>query len=87
MIKDPRRDQPGTTMLPPIVSTIVPVGCQWGSWDQWSNCNNTCGKGTMVRYRTESNKEEIKQSCNSTESEKYEKKECIGELCPGWLCF
>ena len=58
------------------------VDGKWPDWSPWSSCDVTCGKGTLVRYR----------SCNNPAPQNgglychgqgIEQKTCILKLCPG----
>jgi hypothetical protein len=31
---------------------IPTVECEWGSWQEWSRCDQTCGKGSQFRLRS-----------------------------------
>ena len=32
-------------------TTEAPTDCKWGGFGNWSDCNATCGGGSLIRYR------------------------------------
>ena len=62
-------------------SDACPIDCQWGTWDEWTTCTQSCGGGERERSRSE-----IQSELNGgkeCEGNHTETKSCNEDSCPG----
>ena len=62
--------------------TTNTVSNNWSNWEEWSNCTDTCGKGSNIRSR----KCLIIDNTIGCEGNDYEIKECSSEPCAKGQC-
>jgi len=55
-----------------------PVDCGFGSWDAWSTCTKSCGRGAQTRHRDLLTQSEGTGDCASLD----ESRECSSTSCP-----
>ncbi|CAK9026820.1 Hemicentin-1 (Fibulin-6) (FIBL-6) [Durusdinium trenchii] len=59
----------------------APQDCEYGDWERWSECSNSCGGGS--RHRTRSVEQEGENGGNECkDSEKAETEDCNSHACP-----
>jgi len=61
-------------------TTMAPVNCRWGEWDNWGKCTETCGTGEEHRER--SRDREAENGGEDCEGKSKETKACHKEPCP-----
>lgn len=61
---------------------LVVVNGNWGKWDEWSSCSETCGNGTKTRKRYCNNPAPYNGGhiCSGNDTEITD---CFVEDCPG----